>query len=95
MSWTVALGLDPGVCIYVPGQDNWRRTDPGICIYLSGSEYLEGWKLEFVFLIVRGPDPGIYVVLVLYNWRTGYWGLYICSGQDSWRNGSWNWYLSP
>jgi len=69
--------------------------DPGICIYLSGPEYLEGWKLELVFLIARGPDPVIYVVLVQYNWRTGCWSLYICSGQDSRRTGSWNWYLSP
>jgi hypothetical protein len=26
VSWTLADGLDPGVCIYVSGQDNWRRT---------------------------------------------------------------------
>ena len=39
---------------------------------------MEGWKLEFVFLIARGADPVIYVFLVQYNWRTGYWSLYLC-----------------
>jgi hypothetical protein len=69
--------------------------DPGICIYLFGPEYLEGWKLEFVFLIARGQDPVIYVVLVQYKWRTGCWSLYVCTGHDIQRTGSWNWYLSP
>jgi hypothetical protein len=46
--------------------------DSKISIYLSGPEYLEGWKLECVFLIARRPGPVVYVVLVQYNWRTGY-----------------------
>ena len=30
-----------------------------------------------MLLIARGPDPVTYVVLVQYNWRTGYWSLYV------------------
>jgi hypothetical protein len=48
-----------------------------------------------VFKKAGGPDPVIYVFLVQYNWRTEYWSLYLCCGQDSWRTGPWNWYLSP